>query len=189
MFFLFLGREYHHFWEKENHQQEIQELQNSFLLILDNIRLQQKPYPTKMFLYEKLNRGLLLNPRRSPVSGWTLSSHGKAQKHSFTFFSGLFLFNTKIWLLSVVPILLFSPVWVSLIKSHWIPYELLHWWSQHGLLSLWSISIFMCLFLLFPRLIFFSRLDECAQWKKKKLAVPLTGVGAVLSRYPNCQIF
>lgn len=31
-----------------------------------------------------------------PMSGWTLNNHGKARKHSFTFFSGLFLFNPKI---------------------------------------------------------------------------------------------
>lgn len=183
--FLISGLWMSSFVEKKKHQlrlKGVSRLKNSILLISDNIRLQQKPDPSKMFVYEKLTRGLLANSRQSPVSGRTLNSHGKAQKHSFTFFSGLFLFNTKIWLLNKVSILLFSTGLglSSLIKGHWIPYELLLRWSQHNLLFLWSISIFMCVFFLFPRLIFFSRLDE--RTAKKKFAVPLTSMGAVLSR-------
>lgn len=43
----------------------------------------------------------------------------------------------------------------------------------------------MCVFFLFPRLFFLSRLDEFTEKKKKKLAVPITFLGAVLSSYTN----
>lgn len=42
----------------------------------------------------------------------------------------------------------------------------------------------MCVFFLFPRLFFLSRLDEFTE-KKKELAVPITFLGAVLSSYTN----
>lgn len=83
-----------------------------------NMRLQQS-LKKDVFIWKNVSSS------RAPASGWTLNSHGKAQKRSFMLFSGLFLFNTKIWLPTSQPFILTSWSLSSFIKCLCFPCELL----------------------------------------------------------------